>query len=93
MPSFECPVNKCKWATYKSSKNSDGRNMILKDCMNYDDKFCPQSNFPWFRHGKFRRYPARYKDREHCVRVWYNRAKENDYDPDEQTELSDSEEE
>jgi hypothetical protein len=93
MPSFERPVNKCKWATYKSRNRNNGQNMILHDCVNYNKKFCLHSKFPWFRYGKFRRYPARYEVREHCVRVWNNRAKEFAYDPDEEGELSDSEEE
>jgi hypothetical protein len=60
--------------------------------MNYNNRFCPQSRYPWYRHGKFRRYPAWYRNREHCVWVWNNRAEAFGYDSDEEKELSGSKE-
>jgi hypothetical protein len=45
--------------------------------------------FPWCLNGKFKKYPEKFADREHCVIVWESKenAKKYGYDP----EKSDSE--
>jgi hypothetical protein len=72
---LECPNKKCKWKT-----PNGGNHKLEEDCGNHGDKFCPQSNFPWFRDGKFRKYPAEFGDRKHCVKVWERDAKKYGYD-------------
>jgi hypothetical protein len=53
------------------------------------------SKFPWCLNGKFKKYPEKFADREHCVIVWESKenAKKYGYDPEKSDSEGEGEEE
>jgi hypothetical protein len=58
------PFNRCRYVT------EHGRLKKICDCQNTGPVLCPQSKLVHSYGNMIYRYPARFADRAHCVKVW-----------------------
>jgi hypothetical protein len=58
------PSYRCRWVT------ENGRPKKISDCQNTEPTFCPQSKQVHSYSNTVYKYPQRFGDRAHCVKVW-----------------------
>jgi hypothetical protein len=58
------PSYRCRWVT------ENGRPKKINDCQNTGPTFCPQSKQVHSYSNTVYKYPQRFGDRAHCVKVW-----------------------